>query len=182
MLLGISHPYPWLILEEMDVKVMMMMQSMSWHGSHFWVCITICRVHHGDSVTKQDYYYYYYYVSIVLVCHSDYSDSTMDPRISVIVKFQCIGYYIPLLSVFRVPPRFAFASNSANYAWKTKSFILTWNYSVYILRAILRDMWRDLTFVRVTDSNDNIKHDWYSIIIPVSIYLFYSRNSQSHIT
>ena len=25
------------------------------------VCITICRVRHGDSVTKPDYYYYYYY-------------------------------------------------------------------------------------------------------------------------
>ena len=34
---------------------------LSWHGSHFWVCITICRVRHGDSVTKPDYYYYYYY-------------------------------------------------------------------------------------------------------------------------
>ena len=34
---------------------------LSWHGSHFWVCITFCRVRHGDSVTKPDYYYYYYY-------------------------------------------------------------------------------------------------------------------------
>ena len=25
------------------------------------VCITFCRVRHGDSVTKPDYYYYYYY-------------------------------------------------------------------------------------------------------------------------
>ena len=24
-----------------------------WHGSHFWVCITFCRVRHGDSVTNQ---------------------------------------------------------------------------------------------------------------------------------
>ena len=31
---------------------------LSWHGSHFWVCITFCKVHHGDSVTKPDYYYY----------------------------------------------------------------------------------------------------------------------------
>ena len=30
-------------------------------GTHFWVCITFCRVRHGDSVTKPDYYYYYYY-------------------------------------------------------------------------------------------------------------------------
>ena len=30
---------------------------LSWHGSHFWVCITFCRVRHGDSVTKPDYYY-----------------------------------------------------------------------------------------------------------------------------
>ena len=28
---------------------------LSWHGSHFWVCITICKVRHGDSVTKPDY-------------------------------------------------------------------------------------------------------------------------------
>ena len=33
---------------------------LSWHGSHFWVCITFCKVRHGDSVTKPDYYYYYY--------------------------------------------------------------------------------------------------------------------------
>ena len=24
---------------------------LSWHGSHFWVCITFCRVRHGDSVS-----------------------------------------------------------------------------------------------------------------------------------
>ena len=30
-------------------------------GTHFWVCVTFCRVRHGDSVTKPDYYYYYYY-------------------------------------------------------------------------------------------------------------------------
>ena len=29
-------------------------------GTHFWVCVTFCRVRHGDSVTKPDYYYYYY--------------------------------------------------------------------------------------------------------------------------
>ena len=29
-------------------------------STHFWVCITFCRVRHGDSVTKPDYYYYYY--------------------------------------------------------------------------------------------------------------------------
>ena len=33
---------------------------LSWHGSHFWVCIKFCKVRHGDSVTKPDYYYYYY--------------------------------------------------------------------------------------------------------------------------
>ena len=38
---------------------------LSWHGSHFWVCITICRVRHGDSVTKPDYYYYYIGYTIV---------------------------------------------------------------------------------------------------------------------
>ena len=32
---------------------------LSSHGSHFWVCITFCKVRHGDSVTKPDYYYYY---------------------------------------------------------------------------------------------------------------------------
>ena len=26
-------------------------------STHFWVCITFCRVRHGDSVTKPDYYY-----------------------------------------------------------------------------------------------------------------------------
>ena len=30
-------------------------------STHFWVCITFCRVQHGDSVTKPGYYYYYYY-------------------------------------------------------------------------------------------------------------------------
>ena len=30
-------------------------------STHFWVCITFCRVRHGDCVTKPDYYYYYYY-------------------------------------------------------------------------------------------------------------------------
>ena len=30
-------------------------------STHFWVCITFCRVRHGDSVTKPDCYYYYYY-------------------------------------------------------------------------------------------------------------------------
>ena len=25
---------------------------LSWHGSHFWVCITFCKVRHGDSVNK----------------------------------------------------------------------------------------------------------------------------------
>ena len=29
-----------------------------WRGSHFWVCITFCKMRHGDSVTKPDYYYY----------------------------------------------------------------------------------------------------------------------------
>ena len=33
-------------------------------STHFWVCITFCRVRHGDSVTKPDYYYYYYYYYI----------------------------------------------------------------------------------------------------------------------
>ena len=33
----------------------------SQQSTHFWVCITFCRVRHGDSVTKPDYYYYYYY-------------------------------------------------------------------------------------------------------------------------
>ena len=28
---------------------------LSWHGSHFWVCITFCKVCHGGSVTKPDY-------------------------------------------------------------------------------------------------------------------------------
>ena len=31
---------------------------LSWHGSHFWVCITFCKVRHNDSVTTPDYYYY----------------------------------------------------------------------------------------------------------------------------
>ena len=35
-------------------------------GTHFWVCITFCRVRHGDSVTKPDYYYYYYYYYLTL--------------------------------------------------------------------------------------------------------------------
>ena len=30
---------------------------LNWLGSHFWVCITLCMVRHGDSVTKPDYYY-----------------------------------------------------------------------------------------------------------------------------
>ena len=30
---------------------------LSWQGSHFWVCITFCKVRHGDSVTKPDYHY-----------------------------------------------------------------------------------------------------------------------------
>ena len=34
---------------------------LSWHGSHFWVCIIFCEGRHGDSVTKPDYYCYYYY-------------------------------------------------------------------------------------------------------------------------
>ena len=33
---------------------------LSWHGSHFWVCITFCKVRHGDSVAKPDYYYYFF--------------------------------------------------------------------------------------------------------------------------
>ena len=37
---------------------------LSWHGSHFWVCITFCKVRHGDSVIKPDYYYYYFYIYI----------------------------------------------------------------------------------------------------------------------
>ena len=31
------------------------------------VCITFCRVRHGDSVTKPDYYYYYYYYYYILI-------------------------------------------------------------------------------------------------------------------
>ena len=31
---------------------------LSWHGSHFWVRISFCKVRHGDSVTKPNYYYY----------------------------------------------------------------------------------------------------------------------------
>ena len=34
----------------------------SWHGAHYWVCITFYKVRQGDSVTKPDYYYY---------CHTD---------------------------------------------------------------------------------------------------------------
>ena len=33
---------------------------LSWHGSHFWVCITFCKVRHGDNVTKPDYYYSFF--------------------------------------------------------------------------------------------------------------------------
>ena len=29
---------------------------LSWHDSHFWVCITFCKVWRGDSVTEPDYY------------------------------------------------------------------------------------------------------------------------------
>ena len=36
-------------------------------GTHFWVCITFCRVWHGDSVTKPDYYYYYYYSKVFYI-------------------------------------------------------------------------------------------------------------------
>ena len=28
-------------------------------GTHFWVCITFCKVRNSGSVTKPDYYYYY---------------------------------------------------------------------------------------------------------------------------
>ena len=31
--------------------------SLSWHGLYFWVCITFCKVRHSDSVTKPDYYF-----------------------------------------------------------------------------------------------------------------------------
>ena len=42
---------------------------LSWHGSHFWVCITFCKVRHGDSVTKPDYnYYYYYWMHVCIHC------------------------------------------------------------------------------------------------------------------
>ena len=39
---------------------------LSWHDSHFWVCIKICKVRHGHggSVTKPDYYYYYFIVCL----------------------------------------------------------------------------------------------------------------------
>ena len=33
---------------------------LSWHGSHYWFCITFCKVQHNDSVTKVQYYYFCY--------------------------------------------------------------------------------------------------------------------------
>ena len=36
-------------------------------STHFWVCITFCKVRHGDGVTKPDYYYYYYYLLLLLL-------------------------------------------------------------------------------------------------------------------
>ena len=39
---------------------------LSWRGSHFWVCITFCKMRHGDSVTKPDYYYYYHRCGVSL--------------------------------------------------------------------------------------------------------------------
>ena len=47
--------------EDLTNKPYRQRSSYSQQGTHFWVCITFCRVRHGDSVTKPDYYYYYYY-------------------------------------------------------------------------------------------------------------------------
>ena len=40
--------------------------SYSRQSTHFWVCITFCKVRHGDSVTKPDYFYYYYYYRLII--------------------------------------------------------------------------------------------------------------------
>jgi len=37
---------------------MVVVGLLSWHGSHFWVCITFCKVRNSNSITKLDYYYY----------------------------------------------------------------------------------------------------------------------------
>ena len=58
---------------------------LSWHGSHFWVCITICRVRHGDSVTKPDYYYYYYYYYYYLLPLGPISPATHTDRMMLIM-------------------------------------------------------------------------------------------------
>ena len=51
---------------------------LSWHGSHFWVCIKFCKVRQGDSVTKP------YYI-IIIICfflaisaHFSFGDARAD--------------------------------------------------------------------------------------------------------
>ena len=46
-------------------------------NTHFWVCITFCKVRHGDSVTKPDYYYYYYYWTILEIRRMGNADPTL---------------------------------------------------------------------------------------------------------
>ena len=51
---------------------------LSWHKLHFWVCITFCKVQHGDSVTKSDYYY------IFFIWYIYYCD--MEAEIQILLK------------------------------------------------------------------------------------------------
>ena len=58
------------------------------------VCITLCKVRHGDSVTKPDYYYYYYY----LVSHN---------RIGRGIAITSIAAWAGILTFVECPFRFS---------------------------------------------------------------------------
>ena len=64
---------------------------LSWHDSHFWVCITFCKVHHGDSVTKPDYYYYYFYYRHPCVA------KVADYVLPLFIFFYFIFFYSPFV-------------------------------------------------------------------------------------
>ena len=74
---------------------------LSWHGSHFWVCITFCKVRHGDSVTKPDYYYYYYYIGVGFTCVIEKVSETFCDFLSICQAANNFG----VIWVFRVEVR-----------------------------------------------------------------------------
>ena len=65
-------------------------------STHFWVCITFCRVRHGDSVTKPDYYY----IIIIISVHTERGRRALCVHFVLTLRSRCVNTAFTLCSLW----------------------------------------------------------------------------------